>query len=68
MSNDENVELWVNNDENLYSMARKHLREANDTQEAAFAMLDELRSIGIMKTPDGAAYTVAGLYDAMLDL
>ena len=62
-----NVALWVNNDESLYRMARRHCRRANRA-EAARAMLAELHEMGITETPDGARYSVSALRAAFVGL
>jgi hypothetical protein len=63
-----NVSLWVNNDEALYSMARYCVRQGDNKDEAAAAMLARLKGAGITQTPDGAPYSVTTIRAAMVDM
>ena len=62
-----NVSLWINNDEGMYlharDLARRHTRKA-----AAQQMLDDLHSMHITETPDGAKYSVTAIYYAMKEM
>jgi hypothetical protein len=60
-----NVSLWINNDEGLYNMARDHCRALKNKRAAARAIIDDLHSLGIEKTPDGAPYTVTAVLGAL---
>lgn len=60
-----NVALWIGNDEGLYRMAREHIRRAKTKDEAARAILAELQSAGVEKTPDGAPYSFSAIRAAI---
>lgn len=63
-----NVSLWINNDEELYRLARECVRRASNRAAAAQAMLDYLDELGHAKTPDGAPYTVTSIRAAMVEM
>lgn len=64
-----NVSLWINNDEGMYSMAMDFIRAYRTGKlPAATAMMAELNSMGITKTPDGAPYSVSSIRAAMVDM
>jgi hypothetical protein len=56
-----NVSLWLNNDEGLYEIKKRHLRRNRwgiDTKdEVAENILNDLNDLGITETPDGAPYS-----------
>ena len=56
-----NISLWLNNDEGLYRMMREYRRMHGSRRDAARAMLADLPE----RTPDGARYSVVGIYRAM---
>lgn len=61
-----NVSLWINNDEELYRIARAFIKAyGRPSLPAAFAMMRELQDAGITKTPDGAPYSVLAIKAAM---
>lgn len=62
-----NVSLWINNDEELYRMARRFARSMG-RDKAAQALLDELAGIGITETPDGAKYNKTSIKAAMVGM
>ncbi|CAB3697390.1 hypothetical protein LMG3458_02461 [Achromobacter deleyi] len=64
-----NVSLWINNDQGLYDMARRAVRQArNDKKRAAEMVLEELESLGVTHTPDGAPYSVTTIRAAMVEM
>lgn len=63
-----NVSIWINNDENLYNLARYCVRFSDNRREAAEMMLQDLQNSGITETPDGCPYTVTSIRKAMVGL
>lgn len=64
-----NVSLWINNDEGLYLMAREFIKRCSTRDEAARAMLHELRDeCGTSETPDGAKYSISSIRAAMVGM
>lgn len=64
-----NVSLWINNDESLYLHALELIRgDRLDRPAAAKRMLENLRSMGITHTPDGAPYSVTTIRAAMVGM
>lgn len=61
-----NVSLWIGNDEGLYRMARRHIRNSRNRAQAAKNMLAELHELGMTETPDGAPYSVSAIRAAMV--
>lgn len=62
-----NVSLWVNNDENLYHMA-KEFSEQDNRIFAALGFFSWLNDQGITHTPDGAPYSVSSIRAAMVGM
>jgi hypothetical protein len=63
-----NVSLWINNDEDLYRLAKGLVdcyEKCGGRDEAAKAMLESLVNSGTTKTPDGAPYSVSSIRAAM---
>lgn len=63
-----NVSLWINNDEELYNLAREAIRVTKTRIQAAERMLNTLNGLGIKKTPDGYKYTVTSIRNAMVGM
>ena len=63
-----NVSLWINNDQGLYDMARRAVRQARDKRKAAEMLLEELEFLGVTHTPDGAPYSVTTIRAAMVEM
>jgi aspartate/methionine/tyrosine aminotransferase len=59
-----NVSLWVNNDQGLYTMAKRYAKY-QPRRDAAKQFLKDLNDSQVFKTPDGARYTVTSLIKAM---
>jgi hypothetical protein len=62
-----NISLWINNDEVLYRMAKEYIGTYK-RNEAAQAMLDDLREYGITHTQDGVKWSKAGILAAMVGM
>jgi hypothetical protein len=60
-----NVNLWICNDEGLYTLVTECIREAPSKDHAARFILDTLRESGAHATPDGAPYTFATVRAAL---
>lgn len=60
-----NVNLWINNDEHFYSLARDYCRSNTSRDAAARQFVQDLASVGVTHTPDGAPYTVTTVRAAM---
>ena len=60
-----NVFLWINNDEGLYNLCRDYVRQCNNKDQAAKAILACLEDYGTVKTPDGARYNQSRIREAI---
>lgn len=60
-----NVSLWINNDEWLYALMRDCIKYTDTLDQAARSILDSLRPIGILTTPDGAPYSFSSVRAAI---
>lgn len=63
-----NVSLWINNDEGLYSVAKRLVRVSITKDRAAELILEHLKGIGITHTPDGAPYSKTAIRAAIKDI
>lgn len=61
-----NVSLWLFNDENLYRLLAREIRESPSLDYAADSLLWELNAHGLTHTPDGAPYTRTSIRAAMV--
>lgn len=60
-----NVSLWINNDHGLYVAAKEDVRRTKTRTAAAALFIDNMKALGVTKTPDGSAYTVDRVRRAM---
>ena len=60
-----NVSLWINNDENLYGLARMAIEATKNKERAAVYMMEFLPR---ENTPDGAPYTKTSIRAAMREM
>lgn len=63
-----NVSLWINNDEQLYTLARQYRRRHKNASVAAECLRVLLDDMGLKKTPDGAPYSASALRCAILEI
>lgn len=62
------VALWIANDESLYRFARSRIKEQATRNDAAKAILADLKEMGVTETPDGAPYTFSSVRAAIVEL
>lgn len=63
-----NVALWIANDPGLYALAKDHIKECANREQAARTMADFLHTNGHTHTPDGARFTKTSIRYAMREL
>jgi hypothetical protein len=74
-----NVSLWLNNDEGLYRLAKDCIKRSRawygfdrngqtPRERAARWFVEHLEALDIIRTPDGAPYTVTSVRAAMRGL
>ena len=64
-----NVSLWIGNDYGLYNLALDHIKgHVRNLDGAARAMLGDLESLDMPKTPDGAEYSFTTIRAALSGL
>lgn len=57
-----NVSLWINNDEQLYTLAQHYVKTSRTLDDAARGMLRNLEG---QRTPDGAAFNYTCIREAL---
>lgn len=60
-----NVALWINNDRDLYEMAKDHIKKERNLDLAAQSIFDDLKAGGTTHTPDGAPYSKSTIREAI---
>ena len=63
-----NVALWINNDENLYHLARECIDQSANRTMAVKNLIGVLDELGITETPDGAKYSISAIRAAMVGM
>ena len=56
-----NVALWIGNDEGLYRLAKHTTRRVIGDGSPYKALVEELRELGTVETPDRVSYSDSGL-------
>lgn len=62
------VALWLGGDEDLYRMALEAVKRCRTKDRAARSLMNTLLGAGIVKTPDGAKYSVTTIRAALSGL
>lgn len=63
-----NVSLWINNNPELYELARRCIRYSTHKYTAVEVFLAGLEERGITHTPDGAPYSKSAVRAAMVGM
>jgi hypothetical protein len=63
-----NVSLWINNDEQLYKLAKQYRKRHKNASVAAECLRVLFDDLGMKKTPDGAPYSASAIRGAILDI
>lgn len=63
-----NVSLWINNEYNLYCLAKDCVRYSKNRNQAAIGFVEIMAAGGVTETPDGAKYNKTNVKTAMIGM